>query len=374
MKKIESRKLYKIGHLTKLLGVTSRTIRYYEQFGLLPHVKRSEGNVRLFNEEDLEIIKKIRLLQREQFLPLDVIKEKLFGKKTKTTTKDSVVLTDSVAVLTTEMEENLPVFSMPIRLQYGPEEVMYSQKTSVDDLTTKSKTYKLQPILTPPTVDDFVKQYLSFYDKGYVHVYSIHSSSLFYSTYENAYKASLKVSDKIDITVVDSKTMGPGLGLLIHHVASAIQAGESREKIDILIAKEQPLIFTLFAINSLTPLLTDANIDRSNIFQSTFSTQIQSYKSVMALQSNTGEMAVLDCCKTSEEVLSLIMDQVREEIRSRGGYVSGILIMYHYLYAEAAELTNRLKSEFPKTTVTLEKDPGFLAINVGPESLSVSIV
>ena len=54
------KKLYKIGHLTSLLGVTPRTIRYYDQFGLLPHVKRSEGNVRLFDDEDIKIIKKVR--------------------------------------------------------------------------------------------------------------------------------------------------------------------------------------------------------------------------------------------------------------------------------------------------------------------------
>ena len=71
------RKLYKIGHLTKLLGVTSRTIRYYDQFGILPHVKRSDGNVRLFDDEDLEVIKKIRHYQKVDFLPLEIIKKRL---------------------------------------------------------------------------------------------------------------------------------------------------------------------------------------------------------------------------------------------------------------------------------------------------------
>ena len=54
-----NRKLFKIGHLTDQLGVTSRTIRYYDQMGLLPQVKRSDGNVRLFDDKDFEIIKEI---------------------------------------------------------------------------------------------------------------------------------------------------------------------------------------------------------------------------------------------------------------------------------------------------------------------------
>src|SRR3989338_3899739 len=78
----KERKLYKIGHLTRLLGVTSRTIRYYDQFGLLPHVKRSNGNVRLFDDEDVSIIQKIRKLQKDHYLPLDVIRIRLFGEAT----------------------------------------------------------------------------------------------------------------------------------------------------------------------------------------------------------------------------------------------------------------------------------------------------
>ena len=77
----KERKLYKIGHLTKLLGITHRTIRYYDQMGLLPHVKRSHGNVRLFDEEDYEILKKIKKLQKDEFLPLEEIKRRLFGSK-----------------------------------------------------------------------------------------------------------------------------------------------------------------------------------------------------------------------------------------------------------------------------------------------------
>ena len=59
----KEKKLYKISQVMKLLGITGRTVRYYDQFGLLPHVKRSEGKVRLFDDKDIEVIKKIRRLQ-----------------------------------------------------------------------------------------------------------------------------------------------------------------------------------------------------------------------------------------------------------------------------------------------------------------------
>ena len=61
-----TKKLYKIGHLTKKLGITTRTVRYYDQMGLLPDVKRSEGGIRLFDDEDLGIISTIKKLQLEK--------------------------------------------------------------------------------------------------------------------------------------------------------------------------------------------------------------------------------------------------------------------------------------------------------------------
>ena len=70
------RKLYKIGYLTQALGITARTIRYYEQFGLLPHVKRSDGKMRLYTDEDVSLIKEIRRLQKESLLPF-LVQEKI---------------------------------------------------------------------------------------------------------------------------------------------------------------------------------------------------------------------------------------------------------------------------------------------------------
>ncbi len=58
-------KSYKIGELAKLVSLTPRTIRYYEEIGLLNSVKRVEGGRRIYTNEDirrLKFIKKLKLL------------------------------------------------------------------------------------------------------------------------------------------------------------------------------------------------------------------------------------------------------------------------------------------------------------------------
>lgn len=49
----------KIDDVAKETGLTKRTIRYYEEIGLITPPKRSDGGVRLYTKEDIEFLKKI---------------------------------------------------------------------------------------------------------------------------------------------------------------------------------------------------------------------------------------------------------------------------------------------------------------------------
>jgi len=56
---------YQIGELAKKLKISPRTIRYYEEIGLLKEAKRKYGNYRVYDEEDyirLKFIRKLKLL------------------------------------------------------------------------------------------------------------------------------------------------------------------------------------------------------------------------------------------------------------------------------------------------------------------------
>ncbi|MBB6674315.1 MerR family transcriptional regulator [Cohnella nanjingensis] len=61
------RNLYKIGELSRLSGISPRTIDYYTGLGLLSPVKRSGGNYRLYDDETLDRIRRIELLKAQKF-------------------------------------------------------------------------------------------------------------------------------------------------------------------------------------------------------------------------------------------------------------------------------------------------------------------
>jgi MerR family transcriptional regulator, repressor of the yfmOP operon len=53
--------LLKIDDVAKQSGLSKRTIRYYEEIGILPSPERSEGGTRLYRQEHVEYLKRITI-------------------------------------------------------------------------------------------------------------------------------------------------------------------------------------------------------------------------------------------------------------------------------------------------------------------------
>jgi MerR family transcriptional regulator, repressor of the yfmOP operon len=54
---------YTIEQVAQRTGLTKRTLRYYEEVGLLPPTDRTEGNYRRYNEEDIKLLQQIKELR-----------------------------------------------------------------------------------------------------------------------------------------------------------------------------------------------------------------------------------------------------------------------------------------------------------------------
>ncbi len=55
--------VFQIGELARLLNLSPRTIRYYEEIGLLASVRRVEGGKRIYTGEDLRRLRFIKKLK-----------------------------------------------------------------------------------------------------------------------------------------------------------------------------------------------------------------------------------------------------------------------------------------------------------------------
>ncbi|MFD3447597.1 MerR family transcriptional regulator [Microbacteriaceae bacterium 4G12] len=102
--------MYKIDEVTKQTGLTKRTLRYYEEIGLIHPPERSEGNIRLYTDEDVERIKKIveakevlgiTLQEMQHFLSL---KERMEHRRNSDNPRDREIIQEIANMLTNQIE------------------------------------------------------------------------------------------------------------------------------------------------------------------------------------------------------------------------------------------------------------------------------
>ncbi|HOT74746.1 MAG TPA: MerR family transcriptional regulator [Candidatus Wallbacteria bacterium] len=65
---------YTVKDISEMLGLSKHAIRYYDNENLLPYVSRSESNIRLFSDYDIQWLKTVNCL-RYSGLPIIQIKE-----------------------------------------------------------------------------------------------------------------------------------------------------------------------------------------------------------------------------------------------------------------------------------------------------------
>ncbi len=80
----ESSEAYlQIGEVAERTGVTQRTLRFYEEKGLLKSPSRMEGGFRLYSEEDVARVERIKRLQNVLGVSLAEIKEMVEAEEVK---------------------------------------------------------------------------------------------------------------------------------------------------------------------------------------------------------------------------------------------------------------------------------------------------
>ncbi|MEO7899958.1 MAG: MerR family transcriptional regulator, partial [Capsulimonas sp.] len=62
-----TRETWTVGRLAQLAGTTIRTLRYYDEIGLLAPSGRSEGGYRLYDADDVVRLGQIQLLRGAGF-------------------------------------------------------------------------------------------------------------------------------------------------------------------------------------------------------------------------------------------------------------------------------------------------------------------
>ena len=76
----DAQSFYTIEQVATRIGLTKRTLRYYEEVGLLPPTGRTEGNYRRYSEADVQRLQRIKELRDLLGFSLTDIRELLIAE------------------------------------------------------------------------------------------------------------------------------------------------------------------------------------------------------------------------------------------------------------------------------------------------------
>jgi DNA-binding transcriptional MerR regulator len=98
----------RIGQAAHQSGVTTRTIRYYEELGLLPRSDREHGRHRTYTEEDVERLREITRLRDLLGLSLDELRSVVVAEAVRADARRRYRESDSPDEQRAALEEALP--------------------------------------------------------------------------------------------------------------------------------------------------------------------------------------------------------------------------------------------------------------------------
>lgn len=109
----------RIGEVAELTGTTPRTIRYYEEIGLLRGAERAHGKHRCYSEADVERVQEIVRLKELLGLSLDQLSQLLEAEAARAELRREYHRTDNPGRRTKILEQALEHISTQLQLVRG---------------------------------------------------------------------------------------------------------------------------------------------------------------------------------------------------------------------------------------------------------------
>ncbi|PID88555.1 MAG: fatty acid-binding protein DegV, partial [Bacteroidia bacterium] len=145
---------------------------------------------------------------------------------------DIALLTDSAADIPQELVDKYQIQVVPYRVQFGEQSFLDGLTLSSEDFYNKLANTKEIPQSAQPSYHDFLNRY-NYLSSHYPSVIGLHLSKAMSGLWSNSFRAGnaiAKQQDK-DISVINSKRLTSGEGLLVLRTAEAIHQGTDKETI-----------------------------------------------------------------------------------------------------------------------------------------------
>ncbi len=260
----------------------------------------------------------------------------------------TVVVTDSTACLSAERAAAAGITVVPLQVVIGTES--YTEGTPEARAALMDALRRRQPATTSrPSPEQFAAYYRELAEDGATGIVSVHLSAELSATHESAQLAA--ASSPIPVEVVDSRSVGMGLGYAALAAARAVRHGETLADCAAAAAKRATMTSAFFYVDTLEYLRRGGRIGSAQALLGS----ALAVKPLLHLVD--GRVEPLEKVRTAARAIARL-EQVALE---RAGHDAVDVAVHHLGSIPRAELlAERLRAQLPSLADATEDDFGAL--------------
>lgn len=271
------------------------------------------------------------------------------------------LVTDSAADLPTDLARANGISVVPLEVRLGTDSFRDGD-LATEEFFRRVRTQNIVPKTSQPPVGAFVQVYQELLSKC-KSIISIHIASTLSGTYDAANVARQSLPGA-DISVVDSRSVSLGLGLLVLRAARAIEKGLAKDAVVRAIEEVKRRIEVLVALDTLDFLERGGRIGKVAAFLGSLLNLKPLVKVV------DGQVLPVTKARSRIQALDALLGRL-EAFKEQGKVLLGVM---HTVAAEEAEqLRRRVQDALGLVEMVVQAGP-VLGAHGGPGALAVAVV
>jgi len=132
----------RIEAVAKATGLTKRTIRYYEEIGLLPPASRSEAGQRLYTAEDVRRLERVKQLRDTIGLSLGEVHELLEAESARDRIRERYRQAEDAAERERLLDESIAVIRCQLAVVVRKREALAAAQVDLEDRLARLQTLR----------------------------------------------------------------------------------------------------------------------------------------------------------------------------------------------------------------------------------------
>lgn len=272
------------------------------------------------------------------------------------------IVTDSTADIPEAARLAAGIEMVPLSVLFGEEALLDKVEIGHEEFVRRLKASgKVLPTTAQPAIGLFEETYRRLADEGAEQIISLHLSERLSGTIGAARLAAAEVAERVEVAVIDSRSITLGLGFLALEAARVAASGAELPAVVAAIRRLIPNIHLIFFADTLEYLQKGGRIGRA----AAITGSILSLKPLMRL--DEGVVVPHERTRTRSKAIDGLVKFVRDfpHIRQLGALQVGD--------ADIATLLDRLGAVYPRDQIVVTDVSPVIAVHLGPGGLGVVV-